>query len=91
MIQEISDKLPKIEEKLTKISIKHFEKFQLFVMVVFLRFFQCCTPKSSIGSDFGVKPKRSLFLNCFLPQSAFLPQICFVCPNIVFSLTPKQW
>jgi len=27
MIQKISDKYPKIEEKLTKSSIKHFEKF----------------------------------------------------------------
>jgi len=27
MIQKISDKLPKLEEKLTKSSIKHFEKF----------------------------------------------------------------
>jgi len=39
MIQEISDKLPKIEEKLTKISIKHFEKFQLFVIGCIFAFF----------------------------------------------------
>jgi len=63
----------------TKSAVKHFEKFRLFVVGCIFALFQCCTPKSSIGSDFGVKPKKSLFFK--LP---FLPQRCF-------SPTLKQW
>jgi len=37
VIQKISDKYPKIEEKLTKSAINHLEKFRLFLLVVFLR------------------------------------------------------
>ena len=65
--------------KVTKSAMKHFEKFQLFVVGCIFALFQCCTPKSSIGSDFGVKPKKSLFFK--LP---FLLQCCF-------SPTLKQW
>jgi len=61
MIQKSSDKCRKIEEKLTKSSIKGFGKFLLFAIGCIFALFQCCTPKSSIGSDYGVKPKKSLF------------------------------
>jgi len=65
--------------KVTKSAVKHFEKFRLFVIGCIFALFQCCTPKSSIGSDFGVNPKKSLFFK--LP---LLPQRCF-------SPTLKQW
>jgi len=79
MIQKISDKCPKIEEKLTNSSIKRFENFRLFAIGCIFALFQCCTPKSSIGSECGVKPKKSLFSNC-----RFCPNLLF-CRNIVFS------
>jgi len=78
MSQKISDKCPKIEGKLTKSSIKGFGKFPLFAIGCIFTLFQCCTPKSSIGSDYGVKPKKSLFWNCF-----FAP-VYFFCRNFVF-------
>jgi len=84
MIQRISDKLPKIEEKLTKSSIKYFETFRLFVIGCIFAFLQCCNPKSSIGRDLGQKTQKSLFSNCiFCPNLFFLAQHCF-------SLTLKQ-
>jgi len=75
MIQKISNKCPKIEEKLTKSWIKHLEKFRLFVIGCIFALFQCCTLKSSTDSNFGVKPKKSLFSNA---------PISFFCCNIVF-------
>ena len=83
MIQKISDKYPKIE-KLTKSSVKHFEKFWLFVIGCIFALFWCCTPKSSIGSDFGVKPKNRFF------QIAFFAQFVFFAATL-FSPTQKQW
>ena len=51
----------------------------------FCVFFQCCTLKFSIGSNFGVKSKKSLFSNClFCPNLLFLLQHCFS-PNL------NQW
>ena len=72
MILKISDKLPKIEEKLTKSAIKYFETFRLFVIGCIFAFLQCCTPKPSIGRDLGQKTKKSLFSNCIF------------CPNLFF-------
>ena len=69
MIQKISDKYPKIEEKLTKSSIKHFEKFWLFVIGCIFALFQCCTPKSSIASDFGVKPNKLSIVSIVLEST----------------------
>jgi len=54
VIQKISDKYPKIEEKLTKSAINHLEKFRLFFIGCIFALFQCCTPKPSIRSNFGV-------------------------------------
>jgi len=82
MNQKHSDKLPKIEEKLTKSSIKHFEKFQLLVIGYILVLFQCCTLKSSIGSNFGVKRKNRFF------PIVFLAPICFFATTL-FSPTLK--
>ena len=76
MIQKISDKCLKIE--VTKSAIKHFEKFQLFVIGCVFALFQCCITKFSIGSNFGVKPKKSLYSNCL-----FCTNLLF-CWNIVF-------
>ena len=84
VIQKISDKYPKIEEKLTKSAIKHLEKFRLFFIGCIFALFQCCTPKPSIRSNFGVNPKKSFFKLPFLPNLVFLPQHCF-------SPTLKQW
>jgi len=85
MIQKNSDKCPKIEEKLTKSSIKGFGKFRLFAIGCIFALFQCCTPKCSIGSDYALKPKKIAFLKLlFCPNLLFLSQHCF-------SPTLKQW
>jgi len=41
-----------------------FKKFQLFLLY-FSRSFQWCTPKSSIGNGFGVKPQKIAFFQIF--------------------------
>jgi len=66
---------------LTKSSIKGFGKFRLLAIGCIFALFQCCTPKSSIGSDYGVKPKKIAFLKLiFLPQFAFFVATLFF-PN----------
>jgi len=54
--------------------MKHFEKFRLFVISCIFALFQCCTLKSSIGSDFGVKPKKIAFFQiAFFAATLFFP------------------